>query len=136
MGFRGWPPEALTFYEGLEADNTKAYWTANKAVFEDAVKAPMLALCAELEPQYGPLRMFRPNRDIRFCDDLTRPIGELMTRDNLITVPVGTTLEDARTVLHQHRIEKLPVVDAYPRVNEQNRCPQGSDVGPPASFLL
>jgi IMP dehydrogenase len=51
------------------------------------------------------------NRDIRFCDDLTLPIGQLMTRESLVTVPVGTTLEDAKTVLHQHRIEKLPVVD-------------------------
>jgi IMP dehydrogenase len=51
------------------------------------------------------------NRDIRFCEDLTRPIGELMTSQDLITVPVGTTLEDARAVLHRHRIEKLPVVD-------------------------
>src|SRR3989454_6596506 len=51
------------------------------------------------------------NRDIRFCDDLTLPIGQLMTRENLVTVPVGTTLEEARAVLHRHRIEKLPVVD-------------------------
>jgi IMP dehydrogenase len=51
------------------------------------------------------------NRDIRFCDDLTRPVGELMTSENLITVPVGTTLEEAKAVLHRHRIEKLPVVD-------------------------
>jgi IMP dehydrogenase len=51
------------------------------------------------------------NRDIRFCEDLSRPVGELMTGENLITVPVGTTLEDAKAVLHRHRIEKLPVVD-------------------------
>jgi len=51
------------------------------------------------------------NRDIRFCDDLSQSVGRLMTRENLITVPVGTTLEDARAVLHRHRIEKLPVVD-------------------------
>ncbi|TAK25582.1 MAG: IMP dehydrogenase [Chloroflexota bacterium] len=51
------------------------------------------------------------NRDIRFCDDTSRRVSELMTRENLVTVPVGTTLEDARAVLHRHRIEKLPVVD-------------------------
>jgi IMP dehydrogenase len=51
------------------------------------------------------------NRDLRFEDDLERPIRELMTKDELITVPVGTTLEEARRILHRHRIEKLLVVD-------------------------
>ncbi len=51
------------------------------------------------------------NRDLRFEDDLDRPIHELMTQDDLITVPVGTTLEQAKKILHRHRIEKLLVVD-------------------------
>src|SRR5262249_13569778 len=51
------------------------------------------------------------NRDLRFEDRLDRPGGEVMTRENLVTAPVGTTLEQARSILHQHRIEKLPVVD-------------------------
>ncbi len=51
------------------------------------------------------------NRDIRFLDDLSRPVAEVMTRERLITVPVGTTLEQARGILNKHRIEKLPVVD-------------------------
>jgi IMP dehydrogenase len=51
------------------------------------------------------------NRDIRFHEDLDQPIGELMTREGLVTVPVGTTLDEAKEILHQHRIEKLPVVD-------------------------
>jgi IMP dehydrogenase len=51
------------------------------------------------------------NRDLRFetRDDL--PISDVMTKDNLVTVPVGTTLEDARRILHTHRVEKLLVVD-------------------------
>src|SRR5438045_7622848 len=53
------------------------------------------------------------NRDIRFETSLNRPIAELMTRDHLITVPVGTTLEEARDSLHRYKIEKLPVVDEY-----------------------
>src|ERR1700737_4329329 len=53
------------------------------------------------------------NRDIRFETDFERPISELMTRDRLITVPVGTTLEQARDSLHQYKIEKLPVVDEH-----------------------
>ena len=51
------------------------------------------------------------NRDLRFDASLDRPIGDVMTRDNLITVPVGTTLQEARAILHTHRVEKLLVVD-------------------------
>ena len=53
------------------------------------------------------------NRDIRFETNPLRPIVELMTRDHLITVPVGTTLEQARDSLHRYKIEKLPVVDEH-----------------------
>ncbi|GBD32349.1 MAG: inosine-5'-monophosphate dehydrogenase [Gemmatimonadales bacterium] len=51
------------------------------------------------------------NRDLQFERDLERPISEVMTRENLITAPVGTTLEEAEQILGRHRIEKLPVVD-------------------------
>lgn len=51
------------------------------------------------------------NRDLRFAEDLERPIRELMTDEELITVPVGTTLDQAKRILHRHRIEKLLVVD-------------------------
>src|ERR1700749_43844 len=51
------------------------------------------------------------NRDLRFESRTDIPIAKVMTKENLITVPVGTTLEDAEKVLHQHRVEKLLVVD-------------------------
>ena len=51
------------------------------------------------------------NRDLRFETNVTRPISEVMTRDPLFTVPVGTTLDEAREILHQHKVEKLLVVD-------------------------
>jgi len=51
------------------------------------------------------------NRDLRFESNVTRPIVEVMTRDPLFTVPVGTTLDEAREILHQHKVEKLLVVD-------------------------
>ena len=69
MGFKGWPASALEFYEGLEADNSKVYWTDHKAVYERDVKAPMEALLAELAGEFGEGRIFRPNRDIRFSAD-------------------------------------------------------------------
>ncbi|HOV69615.1 MAG TPA: IMP dehydrogenase, partial [Clostridia bacterium] len=52
------------------------------------------------------------NRDIKFETNTNRPIKELMTKDNLITAPEGTTLMQAREILHAHRIEKLPIVDS------------------------
>jgi IMP dehydrogenase len=51
------------------------------------------------------------NRDLRFETNVNRPISEVMTRENLITVPVGTTLDQAREILHRHKVEKLLVVD-------------------------
>ncbi|MBI4540680.1 MAG: IMP dehydrogenase [Gemmatimonadetes bacterium] len=51
------------------------------------------------------------NRDIQFETDLDRPIRDVMTKDGLVTAPVGTSLEEAERILHRHRIEKLPVVD-------------------------
>ncbi|MBV9183444.1 MAG: IMP dehydrogenase [Acidobacteria bacterium] len=51
------------------------------------------------------------NRDLRFESRLEIPISQVMTKDNLITVPVGTTLEEAESILHTHRVEKLLVVD-------------------------
>ncbi len=63
--------------------------------------------------EHGKLVGILTNRDIRFETDFERPISELMTRDRLITVPVGTTLEQARDSLHRYKIEKLPVVDEH-----------------------
>ena len=71
MVFKGWPIEAVEFYEGLEADNTKTYWQARKSIYEQYVKAPMEALLAELEHDFGSGRVFRPYRDIRFSKDKT-----------------------------------------------------------------
>jgi IMP dehydrogenase len=51
------------------------------------------------------------NRDLRFETNIDRAISEVMTRENLITVPVGTTLDEARAILHRHKVEKLLVVD-------------------------
>ncbi len=51
------------------------------------------------------------NRDIRFVKNFSKKIAEVMTRENLKTVPVGTTLEEAKEILHRYKIEKLPVVD-------------------------
>lgn len=71
MSFDGFPEQALIFYEGLEADNTKAYWSDHKATYDNCVAAPMRSLLGELEPEFGPAKLFRPYRDVRFAKDKT-----------------------------------------------------------------
>lgn len=67
--FQGWPNSALDFYRDLERDNSRAFWTAHKDVYERDVKAPFEALSELVSEQFGRLRVFRPNRDIRFSKD-------------------------------------------------------------------
>jgi uncharacterized protein (TIGR02453 family) len=67
--FDGFPEHALDFYEGLEADNSRTYWQANKEVYDAQVRAPMQALLDDLAREFGPGKIFRPNRDVRFAAD-------------------------------------------------------------------
>ncbi|HEX6930858.1 MAG TPA: DUF2461 domain-containing protein [Streptosporangiaceae bacterium] len=69
MSFHGWPEEALDFFDGLEEDNSKAYWTAHREVYDRAVLTPMTELAEDLSPEFGPVKIFRPYRDIRFSAD-------------------------------------------------------------------
>jgi len=71
MGFKGFGADAIRFYEGLEADNTRDYWLANKATYEAAVKGPMQDMLAEVPARYQPFTIFRPNRDVRFSKEKT-----------------------------------------------------------------
>lgn len=69
MSFTGFGEGAVEFYDGLLADNSKAYWTDQRATYESDVREPMLALLADLEPEFGPGKVFRPHRDVRFAAD-------------------------------------------------------------------
>ena len=71
MSFSGWPEEALEFYEGLAADNTKTYWTKHKEIYDAKVLRPMTELVEEMAPEFGETKIFRPYRDIRFSKDKT-----------------------------------------------------------------
>ena len=83
-------------YEAL--DLMKKYRISGVPITEDGSKE-------------GRLAGILTNRDLRFETNLDRPISDIMTRDPLFTVPVGTTLEQARAFLHRHKVEKLLVVD-------------------------
>jgi len=69
MAFAGWPAEAIEFFEGLEADNSKTYWQEHKPVYEKQVRAPMDDLLTELGPEFGEGKVFRPYRDVHFSKD-------------------------------------------------------------------
>src|SRR5436305_15002382 len=66
MGFSGWSTEAVEFFKGLQADNTKEYWGAHKAYYQASVREPMAELLRELSGEFGPGRIARPYRDMRF----------------------------------------------------------------------
>jgi uncharacterized protein (TIGR02453 family) len=72
--FTGFGEGAIDFYDGLNADNTRAYWTDNRHVYEADVHEPMLALLADLAGEFGDFgehKVFRPYRDVRFAKDKT-----------------------------------------------------------------
>ena len=71
MEFTGFPVAALDFYDDLEVDNTKSYWDAHKPVYDECVRAPMVALCEALGKEFGEAKVFRPYRDVRFAKDKT-----------------------------------------------------------------
>lgn len=67
--FTGFPVAALDFYDDLEMDNTRSFWEAHKDIYESAVRAPMQAFVDELAAEFGPAKLFRPHRDVRFSRD-------------------------------------------------------------------
>ena len=73
--FEGFGERALDFYEGLAADNSRTYWKAHEDVYREHVAEPLKALAAELTPEFGEPKIFRPFRDLRFSPD-KRPYAE------------------------------------------------------------
>jgi len=67
--FTGWTGDFKGFFTGLQVNNSKAYFEAHRDQYERDVKQPMVALLADLESRFGPPRLSRPNRDIRFSAD-------------------------------------------------------------------
>lgn len=67
--FDGFPLGVIDFYEDLERNNTREWWQAQKASYDDDVRAPMEAFAAVVEEEFGTAKIFRPNRDVRFSAD-------------------------------------------------------------------
>ncbi|WP_235736896.1 DUF2461 domain-containing protein [Nocardioides alcanivorans] len=71
MTFEGFTETALDFYDDLEIDNTRSYWEAHRTTYAEHVRAPMTALLAAVEDEFGAAKVFRPYRDVRFAKDKT-----------------------------------------------------------------
>jgi uncharacterized protein (TIGR02453 family) len=67
--FQGLPAGVFEFYQELQENNNREWWLENKDRYQTLVREPFLALLAELEPRFGPGKIFRPNRDVRFSQD-------------------------------------------------------------------
>lgn len=67
--FSGFGPQAVSFWHGLAEDNGKVWFDAHRAAYEQDVRAPMEALLAQVTPEFGEGRVYRPNRDVRFTRD-------------------------------------------------------------------
>ncbi len=69
MNFDGFPVAALDFYDDLEMDNTKPFWEANKHIYQESVRQPLLALLDAVGDEFGEGKVYRPYRDVRFSKD-------------------------------------------------------------------
>jgi uncharacterized protein (TIGR02453 family) len=67
--FAGWPTGALEWFRGIEADNSRAWFHANRRTYDEAVRQPLESLLAEVADEFGEAKVFRPNRDTRFSAD-------------------------------------------------------------------
>lgn len=67
--FEGIPTAAFRFYAELEENNNREWWLEHKTTYDAEVKQPLVSLLSELEPEFGPAKIFRPNRDVRFSPD-------------------------------------------------------------------
>lgn len=87
--------------------------TATLCEAEDIMASFHISGLPVVDPKTGKLVGILTNRDTRFAEpsDFGRPVSEFMTSQNLVTAPVNTTLEEAKCILQQHRIEKLPLID-------------------------
>jgi len=136
MPFHGWTDAVLDFYEGLEVDNSRAYWQSHKKVYDEEVRGPMEALLAEPCDEFGDAKMFRPHRDIRFSADkgaggadrgrpASRHVDDAADRDHRPTVrppAAEPSVRRARRGLHR-RTRATPAPGECPCLAVQRRLP-------------
>jgi len=110
VNFEGWSEDFQRFFIGLEMDNSKRYFDANKKLYLERVRGPLEALLAELEPEFGKGKIARPNRDIRFS------ANKAPYKTNVYAMtPGGYVALDAKglTAAGGHYEMDKPQLDAY-----------------------
>ena len=126
--FDGFGPDLVAFYEGLAADNSRAWWQAHKHVYAAQVRAPLEALAEDLAPAFGEPKVFRPHRDVRFSND-KRPYNEHASL--AIMAGAGTAL-----YLQVSSEELLVAAGLYsPSPDQLARFRRAVDAGVPADEL-
>src|SRR5947209_14039747 len=116
-GRHRWPDRKSTRLNSSHANNSYAVFCLKKKNSTDKVSDALEVMRkykisgVPITERDGRLVGILTNRDLRFETRFDIPISQVMTKENLITVPVGTTLGDAEEILHKHRVEKLLVVD-------------------------
>ena len=165
MEFTGFGEYAIDFFDGLVVDNSKPYWDEHKHVYHSDVRAPMEALLAALEPEFGRGKVFRPYRDVRFSKDKTPykdhcggvvelgrgggahyvqvgPEGLFVAGGSFAMAPdqLARYRESVADDVRGERLEKLVagLVDAgwELRGDKLKRAPRGADPGHPRIELL
>ncbi|HEV2346850.1 MAG TPA: DUF2461 domain-containing protein [Actinocrinis sp.] len=125
MTFHGWPAESLEFYEGLEADNSKTYWTEHKAAYDAHVLAPMTALLDELADEFGEGKIFRPYRDVRFSQDKSpykTAIGATLSRGGYVQLSAhGLAAGSGYHMMASDQVDRYRKAVADDRTGEQLR---------------
>ena len=96
--FTGFPEAALDFYDDLEADNTRSFWTAHADVYATCVRTPMKELADALAEDFGDAKLFRPHRDVRFSKDKSpyKTYQDMQPSDwnNVISVQITLTFSN------------------------------------------
>lgn len=132
----GFGVEALDFYEDLEDDNTKTFWVAHRDTYEQHVRAPMLALMAGLEPEFGLGKVFRPYRDLRYAADKTpykTHQGGFVPRGPGIGPYVQISAPGLRTEVGLHHAERVELTRYRAAVDDEGA---GTDPRHPRLGLL
>jgi uncharacterized protein (TIGR02453 family) len=122
MAFEGWQEEALEFYEGLAADNSKTYWTQHKAIYDEMVLGPMAELVDELAPEFGDPKIFRPYRDVRFSKDKSpykTQIGALVGSSYIQLSARGLAAGDGMYGMAQDQLQRYRLAVASDDTGEQ-----------------
>ena len=123
MTFDGWPDDAFSFYDELSADNSKAFWTANRHRYESNVRAPLEWACEALAADFGEFHIFRPYTDARFSKN-KRPYkehqGAVATDASGIMRYLSLSAEGLLTGIGMHQMGRDQLARFYRAIDDES----------------